>query len=213
MSLSAQDRGFWPFLKPGRLVTRCAEASPAHQQATASLARLDEHIERLKNADPMSVVEKELHAVLKSECFLPAAENRRVPKPDSSESLKRWWRDGGHQWLQSYLELPRLGLISEPPHIVVPPDTRRTLYLDSHRDHPLQSLLCPMADASCGAVTRGWKLRADAHFESHQSLRRDSGSGLDDRPASGVKADLPRMRGKGLDQPGGGTLSGVAGLR
>ena len=83
---------------------------------------------------PTAKVEHELHALLKSECFLAAAETERVPKPDSSESLKKWWMDGGHHWLASYLELRRLGSTSELAYIVVPPDTRRTLYLDSQRD-------------------------------------------------------------------------------
>jgi len=160
-----------------------------HQQAAASLDRLDEHIEGLKKVDPTAKVEEELHALLRSECFLPAAETERVPRPDSSESLKQWWRDGGRDWLESYLELPRLGPVSDlAPHIVVPPDTRRTLYLYSNRDHSLQSLLCTKADSSCGAVTRGWKLRADAHFESHRAIGRNEGAlTSDERPASGVK--------------------------
>lgn len=54
--------------------------------------------------------------------------------------------------------------------------------------HPLQSLLCRTTDTACGAVTRGWKLRADAHFELHRALRRNEGSLMfDERPASGVK--------------------------
>ena len=186
-SLPAQDRGFWAFLESGRVVTRCVEASPEHQRAVASLERLGKRIEGLKNDDPPAKVEDELHALLKSECFLAAAETERVPAPDSSESLKKWWRDGGRHWLGSYLELPRLGSTSElASYIVVPPDARRTLYLDSQRDHPLQSLLCARTDASCGAVTRGWRLRADAHFESHRALRRSEGAILDDRPASGT---------------------------
>jgi hypothetical protein len=168
-------------------VTRCVAANPAHQRAATSLTRLDERIEGLTSADPTAKVEHELHALLKSECFVAAAETARVPKPDSSESLKQWWRDGGRHWLASYLELPRLGTISElTSHIVVPPDTRQTLYLDSHRDHPLQSLLCARTDASCGAATRGWRLRADGHFASHRALRRSEGAPFDERPASGT---------------------------
>jgi hypothetical protein len=61
---------------------------------------------------------------------------------------------GGRSWLESFLELPRLGLLSTlTPHVVVPPDVRATLNVEDHRDHPLRSLLCPLADAACGAET------------------------------------------------------------
>jgi hypothetical protein len=77
VSLHAQEPGFWAFLEPGRVITRCAESSPGHQQAAASLRRLDEHIEALKNADATATVEAELHALFKVE----GCAAQRVPAP------------------------------------------------------------------------------------------------------------------------------------
>jgi len=67
-----------------------------------------------------------LYAVLKRECFLPAAETDRIPKPDSTISLKRWWRDGGRDWLASYLKLPMQGDVGAArPYVALPPDVAR----------------------------------------------------------------------------------------
>ncbi len=185
----AQDQRFWSFLEPGRVVRRCAESSAAHAQARASLEQLNQRITRLENADPRARTIEQLQALLRSECFLPAAETARVPAPDTTVSLKQWWIDGGgHEWLASFLELPRFGPTDGlTPHIVVPADPRKTLSLDAHRDHPLQNLLCASGDAACGAVTRGWKLRADAAFDAHRAFgRNDAMSTPGERAASGV---------------------------
>ena len=66
-----------------------------------------------------------------------------------SLSLKEWWTaGGGGDWLESFLELPRLGPVdSLKPHVVVQADARKTLDLD---------LRVPVA------VMTGWYL-ADDH--------------------------------------------------
>ena len=184
-----QDTDFWSFLEPGRVVTRCAESSAAHTQASTRLDRLNRRIEQLGNADSPSSAVDELHALLRSECFLPAAETTRAPRPDTTESLKQWWIEGdGRDWLASFLQLPRFGPADAlTPHIVVPADARKTLGLNAHRDHPLQRFLCASNDTACGAVTRGWKLRADASFDAHRALgRNDLPAANGERPASGV---------------------------
>jgi hypothetical protein len=187
--LHAQDRGFWSFLEPGRVLERCAESSAAHTQARASLDHLTRRIEQLDNAGSPSSAVDQLHALLRSECFLPAAETTRAPRPDTTRSLKHWWIDGGgRDWLASFLQLPRLGPADAlTPHIVVPADARKTLSLDAHRDHPLQRFLCASSDTACGAVTKGWKLRADTYFDAHRALGRNDMPATDaERPASGV---------------------------
>jgi hypothetical protein len=189
-SLGAQERpAFWSFLKSGQVVTRCVESSPAHLRAVASLNRLDEHLEALKDTDPTDKVEQELRTLLGSECFRLAFEAGRIPQPDSAESLTGWWLGGGRAWLESYLELPRLGPVeNRVPNVVVPPDARKTLQLEAHRDHPLQGLLCLTGDAECGVATRGWKLRADSYFEAHRALgRREGPSRLDGGSTSGPR--------------------------
>lgn len=174
----AQDASFWSFLRAGRVITRCAESTPAYEQAKARLERLDKRIQELKSADPPARVAGELRGLLRTECFLPAVETDRIPKSDTALSLKEWWTTGGGgDWLESFLELPRLGPVdSLKPHVVVQADARKTLDLDTHRQHPLSTLLCPLVDSSCGAETRGWRLRADAYFEAHRALGSNSGT-------------------------------------
>jgi hypothetical protein len=169
-SAHAQDSSFWSFLKQGQTIRRCTPMSPAHLEAKASLARLSDRMLRLSDADPLGPVLDELHALLKSECFWMASETGRVPAPDSTLSLKEWWSAGGDSWLESYLELPRYGEISAlQPHIVIPPDARRTLNLETTRGHRLQDFLCSQKDTACGARTRGWALRADMQFASFKA--------------------------------------------
>jgi hypothetical protein len=189
-SIRAQDSSFWSFLRAGRVVTRCAESTPAHEQAKERLERLDKRIQELKNADAPAGVAGELRDLLRTECFLPAVETDRIPKPDTALSLKEWWTTGGGDWLESFLELPRLGPIdSLRPHVVVQADARKTLDLDAHRQHPVSTLLCPLADSACGAETRGWRLRADAYFEAHRALASNSGP-TDDEPQKRRPGDI-----------------------
>lgn len=166
----AQDSSFWSFLKEAQTIRRCTPTSAAHVQAKASLARLDDKLLRLADVDPLDPALEELHRLLRTECFWMASEVGRLPTPDSTRSLKEWWSSGGEAWLASYLELPRYGEVSAlRPHVVIPPDTRRTLDLETVRGHRLQSLLCSQRDVACGARTRGWVLRADVHFSSFRA--------------------------------------------
>ena len=186
-AIRAQEERFWSFLEPGRVVTRCAESSAAHQLATIRLQQFDRRIRQLKETDQPAKAFEELLGLLRTECFLPASETERIPAPDTALSLKRWWSDGGRDWLASFLELPRLGPVEAlTPHVVVPPDARDTLNLEAHRDHPLRGLLCELSDTACGAETRGWRSRADAYFAAHRALGRETPATADERPASGV---------------------------
>jgi hypothetical protein len=173
-SLDAQEPNFWAFLTENRRVARCSESLSPHRQAIARLELLWERVAALKNPEPVGEVAQELYSLLKTECFLAAAETKRVPNPDSALALREWWTNGGGgDWLESFLELPSLGTLDKPiRHVVVPPDVRKTLNLEAHRDHPLSALLCPLTDAACGAETRGWRLRADAYFAAHRAAGR-----------------------------------------
>lgn len=165
---------FWAFLPVGRALGRCGANTPVHATATQRLEQLDERIGRLTASDPVGPVIAQLHQLLKTDCFLLAAEAARVPNPDTSLSLKVWADAGGRAWLWSYLQLPKLGPADQPtPHIIVPPDTRRTLALEGHEHHPLASILCRLTDVACGAETRGWRLRADASLAATVDLERE----------------------------------------
>src|SRR5215207_7991390 len=73
-SARAQDPKFWSFLEAGRVVTRCAESSAAHEQAQTQLARLDERIQALADADPPQPANAVLDDILKTPCFQLAVE-------------------------------------------------------------------------------------------------------------------------------------------
>src|SRR4051812_40393373 len=89
--VGAQDATFWSFLRSGQVVTRCHDSTAVYEEAKGRLQRVDEQVRQLKNADPPAKVAGALHDLLKTECFLPAAETERLPEPDTSVSLKDWW--------------------------------------------------------------------------------------------------------------------------
>jgi hypothetical protein len=179
-------------LTPSRVFARCPDAAPEHQAAAARLRQLKDQVERLEDAAPPAPVLAELRSLLESNCFQMASEARRVLEPDTSVSLTEWWATGGEDWLDSYLELPRLGTLPQlRPHVVIPPDARRTLYLQANRAHPLQLLLCPLGDAGCGAETRGWKIRADAAFAAQDAIEQQPQRDLD-RPGRPSAEDAAR---------------------
>lgn len=147
------------------LIELCNAASDARSEAEDALERLDDRIESMTASQEPSEAIGALRELLGSPCFLMSAENF-IADPDSALSLQAWWRDGGFRWLQSYLDpLSRHGAASEI--VVLPPDPRRTLTLESHSDHRLSSLLCPETDRSCGIETDGWRRRAESWFHRH----------------------------------------------
>ena len=182
---ASQSAGFWSFLPPDQIVRRCAADSDASGQASARLEALHRRIAGLEDTAAVTDLVAELHGLLRSECFRLASETPRVPSPDSSRSLKAWWLEaGGRDWLASYLENTPASALPVVSDVVVPPDTRRTLSLEARRDHPLAVLLCRAGDAECGAETRGWTLRANAHFAAHRALGRDAPSSFESRPST-----------------------------
>lgn len=135
---------------------------------------LDGNIRSLGHHEPPGPALEHFAALLSTECFRFALESPRMPAPDTALSLKQWWEDGGHDWLASYLELPELGPTTDlQKHVVVPPDTRRTLRVGAGPDH-LEPLLCALDDAACGADTRGWNTRAQAFLALHHTREKAS---------------------------------------
>lgn len=169
--VSAQNP-FWNGLPPGA-IAGCAEGSEPAVRAGEALARFDRRVESLSPSEPIGPVVADLHTLIRTPCFQLAAESPRMPLPDSSRALVEWWREGGHDWLASYLERPVAGPIADPPpQVLLPPDTRRTLDLRATPDHPLARFLCQPGDAVCGADTRGWRSRAEAAFDNHRARGR-----------------------------------------
>jgi hypothetical protein len=147
---------------------RCEPESRASIAGQTALAALHERISRLADHDPTGPALERFATLLSTECFRFALESPRMPAPDTALSLKQWWMDGGHEWLASYLELPELGLSTDlKKHIVVPPDTRRTLRIGAGSAH-LAPLLCALDDPKCGADTQGWRTRAESFLSLHR---------------------------------------------
>ena len=147
---------------------RCESKSPAWIAGQKGFAALHERISRLADRDPTRPTLDQFSALLSTECFRFAAESARLPAPDTALSLKQWWADGGYDWLASYLELPEVGPSTDlKKHIVVPPDTRRTLRIGAGPAY-LAPLLCALDDPKCAADTKGWRARAESFLSLHR---------------------------------------------
>jgi hypothetical protein len=147
---------------------RCEPESRAWIAGQKALAAVHERMSGLADHDPTGPTLDQFAALLSTECFRFALESPRLPAPDTALSLKQWWADGGYDWLASYLELPELGLSTElKKHVVVPPDTRRTLRIGAGSAH-LAQLLCALDDPKCGADTQGWRTRAESFLSLHR---------------------------------------------
>jgi hypothetical protein len=147
---------------------RCESESLAWKAGQQALKALHERITGLADNDPPTPTLDQFAALLSTECFRFALESPRMPSPDTALSLKQWWADGGYDWLASYLELPELGLSTDlKKHVVVPPDTRRTLRVGAGPAH-LAPLLCALDDPKCAADTQGWRARAESFLSLHR---------------------------------------------
>lgn len=136
-----------------RWAERCAANTPESRQATAALKQLGDKIEVLPpDRDPAPLV-KQLEQLLESRCFR-IARGELSGQFDSGLSLTTWWKDGGQDWLSSVLSGSR--------ELVLPPEARATLALDGKPGQPLATVLCALADPTCGLETGGWVARAEA---------------------------------------------------
>lgn len=147
---------------------RCEPQSAAWKTGQQALGALHERIAGLADNAPLNSTLDQFAALLSTECFRFALESPRIPAPDTALSLKQWWGDGGYEWLATYLTLPELGLSTDlKKHVVIPPDTRRTLRIGAGPAH-LASLLCALDDPKCAADTRGWRARAESFLALHR---------------------------------------------
>jgi hypothetical protein len=166
------DAEFWDDVPDGSVVRPCAPDSRDAQVATDALRDLDARIAELAPGDAHESLTHELLDLLRTPCYRLAMEVDRLPRPDSAESLRRWWDDGGLNWLWSYIELPEKRINGTPfPQIVLPPDDRPTLSRTGH-GHRFGALLCPDGDEECRAETVGWHRRAEEALERTPSSLR-----------------------------------------
>ena len=147
--------GVWVVALPLAAVARdwrpCPPDTPAYREADQELQAIDGEMSRLA---PGADAEKLFDRILRltdSRCLKPVGLG--ACETPSALALQTYWRDGGAAHFRSYLDLGKPGkrVVSEPPSL------RETLgYEKLPPGHPLHFLVCPPADASCGADTAAW---------------------------------------------------------
>jgi hypothetical protein len=130
----------------------------APEDARRELARVDALIRGLRPGDDVGAANRALQALLAGPCFTLSEESARLPAP-SALSLRTFWESGGEWWARSYLD--RRASAGPGTQLVVPPDARPSLTAESRSERVPLDVLCPAADETCGAETRGWRLRAE----------------------------------------------------
>jgi hypothetical protein len=142
-----------------RFARLCTKGSRELPAATARLKQLDQAITTAANDAPSSPLLKELRALLATPCFEVAEATGDLDlRKTTTLALKRWWKDGGHEWLADQLSAD--GTMSFPPSV------RPTLSLETSPKHPLARLLCRATDPTCGTETAGWIARAEDAFRA-----------------------------------------------
>jgi hypothetical protein len=157
----------------------CMSGDDPHRAATEALKKLDAVVRKLRPSDTVRPAARALEDLLASPCLQMA----RFEAPgglafDSALSLRTWWDDGGHAWIEDMLEMPSDWHLRQDRGrgwtLRVPPDVPRTLTLETRPSGPLAPLLCSAADATCGAETAGWVMRANRVLRERRGLAFDA---------------------------------------
>ena len=136
----------------------CKDGSLEMQSAEVVYRALDTKVTALgPHADPKPV-ESDLEQLLEHPCFeLAKSDPKEQLTFPNAVSLRHWWREGGADWLWSYLR------VSQHRSLRIAPTPRLALTLETApKDHPLAPLLCPADESSpCATESRGWARRAN----------------------------------------------------
>ncbi|MDX2091056.1 MAG: hypothetical protein SFX73_24565 [Kofleriaceae bacterium] len=140
-----------------RVVRLCAKGQRELPAAEAQLKQLDQAIAKAAADAPSAPLVKQLEALLTTPCFQLAETVGELDLSGATTlALKRWWKEGGHEWLTDQL--------STGDTVSFPPSVRPTLSIENSPKHRLARLLCRAADATCGLATAGWTMRAEEAF-------------------------------------------------
>src|SRR5262249_30957356 len=79
-----------------------------------------------------------METVLRERCFESLRFGRaHVPHFDSAAALRFWWENGGEEWFGS-----GVNEYAQRPQIVIPPEARHTLALETTPNIAIAPLLC-----------------------------------------------------------------------
>jgi hypothetical protein len=157
----------------------CDPASTDYRDARQRLDRIDAEIQALApDGDPASIV-RELNALGSSPCFaigggleLPEQKGPHDGGPDSAYALKAFWRDGGKDWIEGYLDLAVPAGKGGQRYLWTEPDFPVTLSRETNGNTALAPMLCSVSDEACSKETESFRTRFDGRFELFDAGRR-----------------------------------------
>jgi hypothetical protein len=137
----------------------CRRDTPIQKQAWQRVNAVKAKISALSDGGQFDGIVRDLESLLHERCFETLRSGRaHVPQFDSAASLRDWWENGGKDWFD------RATTEDAKPEVVIPPEPRRTLSLETTPNLPIAPLLCRLSDPNCGRETAGWVRRATESF-------------------------------------------------
>jgi hypothetical protein len=152
-----------PSTESSEVLRPCDPASADYREAKRRFEEIDRDVQKLApDADPEPIVAK-LVALAQSPCFaigggidLPERKTDGDGRPDSGYSLKAFWRDGGKDWIDGYLDLGD----PDASHVLwTRPTFPRTLSKETTSHSALAPLLCSVRDDACVHTTVAFRER------------------------------------------------------
>ena len=137
----------------GQYVSPCPAKSEEAKAARRALTEVSRQIHSLSPDEDTSAVAKRLWDLHEMRCFEGSMETWRPYSATRGEGLKRWWKDGGEEWLRSYLEQA-----AGSRTVVIPPDVRTSL--TASPGTALSTVVCPR-DQTC-PESSAWKRRTQS---------------------------------------------------
>lgn len=176
---------------PVAYIEPCQTGTPDHDKAKAALAAFEK---RLFAGDPgqpqpaspaqkpvaedLATLNKAFEQLRGMRCLAMSSESHHVFDADSVLALRTWWREGGGEWLESYLTLA--GKAPASTYIVLPPEMPFEPELGSRSGQIPAELRCDDTPG-CGQPAGSWERRA------RETLSLYRGSSYGDDPEEDLK--------------------------
>ena len=186
----------------------CQAGTPDHDKAKAALAAFEKRLfagdpsqpqpaapaQKPAPAEDITSLNKAFEQLREMRCFALSRESHHVFGAESVLGLRTWWREGGDEWLASYLTLA-----GRPPastYIVVPPEMPFDPELGTRSRQIPPELRCDDTPG-CGQPAGSWERRAR---EMLTLYRRSSSAGdtedIDDGAPDGRRCAAAAERAK-----------------